>query len=122
MFLADSQGSYGNICSAATVAASSFDMRLTDPRSLLEKVDQSVFDGMLAPSCRRNLDRGQVPQDDVEAPPFLEPHISYRENIVGVANSTVVDQPRLVKGRAYVLGDFVDTDAVSRPILGCHQG
>lgn len=34
------KGSIANLASAVTVAASSFDMQVTDPRPLLELVDQ----------------------------------------------------------------------------------
>jgi len=50
------KGSIANLSSAATVAASSFEMKITDPRPYLDQIDRKKFDSL----------RGA----DLEATPF----------------------------------------------------
>lgn len=113
-------GSFGNICSAATVAASAFSMSLTDPRPFLAEIDPQNYITLLK-SCQKP----QKPKQ-IDTPPEKSPRVEYVEpNIVqgphnkdfyGVMTSgeTVERSPisAVVTGKVYSLGDFVDTDAV----------
>lgn len=101
------KGSIAWLASAATVAASSFDMQITDPRPLIEKIDRERFQKMLA--ARNDL------------PPVIhtEPQ-AQRAN--GVAKQTAATQAAPVQritGRAQLFGENVDTDAMI-PGEFCH--
>lgn len=114
-------GSFGNICSAATVAASSFSMSLTDPRPFLAEIDPRSYSTLLK-SCQKPQKPKQAhtpPEASVEVR-YVEPNIAHgtpNEDFSGTATSgeTAESSPvsTVVKGKAYALGDFVDTDAVS---------
>lgn len=49
------KGSIANLASAVTVAASSFSMSMTDPRPLLDQIDQTEFKAMLKQNVRALL-------------------------------------------------------------------
>ncbi|OQU96221.1 Aconitase domain-containing protein [Cladophialophora immunda] len=103
-------GSFGNITSAAVVAASSFSMCLTDPAPLLDDI-------------KRGMDQEDLRH--VEGMGFLS--VKYQEPFVGsqedaasscaspAANSEDGAERRTdaVKSRIILLGDFVDTDALA---------
>ncbi len=101
------KGSIAWLASAATVAASAFDMQIADPRPFIEKLDRERFQKMLA--ARNDL------------PPVIhiEPQ-AQRAN--GVAKQTAATQaapaPRIT-GRAQLFGENVDTDAMI-PGEFCH--
>jgi hypothetical protein len=114
-------GSIGNIASAATVAASSFSMTLTDPRQFLAKVNPDDYTALLK-SChtrRRTAYARDILENSLPLT-YVEPYLAHKkrepetrpidssENELEASPTTVV-----VKGKAYVLGDFVDTDAVN---------
>ncbi len=111
-------GSFGNICSAATVAASSFSMTLTDPRPFLAEVDHELYNSLLK-TCQKPRKTKQAAISTEHAPSlqFLEPHISHGlPSQMASATTTPENSPAaaVIKSKAYALGDFVDTDAVSR--------
>ena len=89
-------GSFGNICSAATVAASSFNMRVTDPQPFLDKIDHDKLAMMFR----------QRPASTVR---YSEPKKG--KDVVDAQSGVNFD--RIITGRIRMLGDFVDTDAVS---------
>lgn len=111
-------GSFGNICSAATVAASSFSMRLTDPRPFLAEIDPQSYSTLLK-RCQKPQKPEQAPEESPEVQ-YVEPNIAAHgtpnKDFSGTATSgeTAESSPvsAVVKGKAYALGDFVDTDAV----------
>ncbi|KAL3421013.1 aconitase [Phlyctema vagabunda] len=107
------KGSFGSICSAATVAASSFDMTVTDPAALLSEVDWKLFENLRSEGKpRRKLSESEaisplqytepvVPTPVVKAPSG-EPKEEKQISSSGVITSKVI-----------TLGDFVDTDQAS---------
>lgn len=109
-------GSFGNICSAATVAASSFSMSLTDPRPFLAEIDPQSYSTLLK-RCQKSQKPKQAGTPPEEPPEvqYVEPNIAHKD-FSGIATSgeTAESSPvsAVVKGKAYALGDFVDTDAV----------
>ena len=91
-------------------------MTLTDPRPLLKMIDPHHYEKMLNSSTMRNVE--EMPPDsaaDDAVVPFVEPHIACGGKAQGANSETesnATDQSTII-GKAYVLGDFVDTDAVS---------
>ena len=100
-------GSLAWLASAATVAASALDMRLADPRPLLERVDHD----RLATILERN-DRRPTPEITISepvmtvTPPMLRPE-------------TASAAARVIEGKVQRFGDSVDTDAII-PGEFCH--
>ncbi|KAF2028650.1 aconitase iron-sulfur domain-containing protein [Setomelanomma holmii] len=104
------RGSLGNLASAVTVAASSFDMRATDPTHLIEKIDlerweslrrHKASDESLFPSIAYVEPAGEL--DDAE-------HVAAAE--VDEAPSTTTSSSNIV-GKIQKLGDMVNTDALA---------
>lgn len=113
-------GSFGNICSAATVAASSFSMSLTDPRPFLAEIDPQSYSTLLkrCQKPQKPKQAGTLPEESSEVQ-YVEPNIAYGapcKDFSGTATSDEIAESSpvsaVVKGKAYALGDFVDTDAV----------
>ena len=110
------QGSIGNLASAATVAASSFEMKLKDPHEFLETIDLERWHTLRGFS--------------VSATDSTQDHISYMEPSGSATAETKNVGPTDVKlevdtsetadssssdvmtGKVQRLGDFIDTDAV----------
>ncbi len=101
------EGSLAWLASAATVAASALDMRLTDPRALLQRVDRD----RLATILQRN-ERRPIPEIVTATP---EMHIEHAEASQAHANAAGA----VVRGRVQAFGDAVDTDAII-PGEFCH--
>jgi hypothetical protein len=109
------RGSFGNITSAAVVAASSFNMTLTDPRPLEREIDQASLDLYL----------GYNEQSGLLQPDYVEPCLGAGgQPILGLSTLTKPPGPSpettpmpaeegSIKSKVINLGDFVDTDAVS---------
>ncbi|PWY79618.1 aconitase family protein [Aspergillus heteromorphus CBS 117.55] len=109
------KGSFGNLSSAAVVAASSFSMSLTDPSSFLTKIDKARY---------YLLTRKTNPQDRTSQPAILytEPQIHTqpeREPEPESSNPTPVPPPTstpetwTITSKVHNLGDFIDTDALA---------
>lgn len=111
-------GSFGNITSAATVAASSFSMSVTDPAPLLAEIDVEFF--------KKYTQR--VEEATNTKMMYVEPHVGPVE--VSAARPSLTQQtsdqkledeesdaPALIKSKVVTLGDFIDTDAVSRSLV-----
>ncbi len=100
------QGSIAWLASAPTVAASALNMRITDPRPLLEELSPAEFASYLKPA-------GLTP----------EIHISEPEAAAGGAQSAaaapVAITNGVIQGHAQLFGDNVDTDAII-PGEFCH--
>lgn len=113
-----SLGSFGNITSAAVVAASSFSMSVTDPAPFLEEVDVDFF--------QRYTQR--VEEKTATTIAYVEPHVGPVDASPAPPNLTekvsdlklekedTSDAHAIIKSKVITLGDFIDTDAVSRPI------
>lgn len=106
----DGIGSIGHLGSAATVAASSFSMRLTDPLELLSGIDMTHW----------NIIRGTAESPVRTSASFLtyvEPsgyHVSPERCDSMNQSHEVRTAPSLdtITGKVQRLGDFIDTDAV----------
>ena len=108
-------GSFGSICSAATVAASSFDMKVTDPSKLLSKVDWKLFDKLRAEGKPR---REFIKTEENDSVQYAEPTIP--EPPANAAGAETKADPTLnsfstIKSKVITLGDFIDTDQVDFP-------
>ncbi|KAL2911509.1 hypothetical protein HK105_209040 [Polyrhizophydium stewartii] len=97
------KGSIGNLASAATVAASSFGMQVTNPRELLDAIDQARFAQML----EIWLDKGEA--FAISEPCPVVTH-------VGGASTSTDREPSTFKtsiaGKVQRFEDHIDTDAI----------
>ncbi len=102
------EGSLAHLASAATVAASSIQMKLADPRPLLARVDQARFAKLLGRDATVRVPevRHAEPQLSATAAPA---HVS----------STGAATGARISGRVQRFGDDVDTDAII-PGEFCH--
>lgn len=111
------KGSIGNLSSAAVVAASSFDMAVTDPTPLIAKISQEDFN-----RYRNWLDpatvAAQVPRFRVteprptlasDSPDDAAAQMAQEQAAVAAIESEL---PAVFTGKAQVFGDNIDTDAV----------
>jgi homoaconitate hydratase len=101
------EGSLAWLASAATVAASALDMRLTDPRALLERVDRDRLASIL-----QRTDKRATPEISTAAP---EMTIGQRAAAAEHAESA----GSVVRGRVQRFGAAIDTDAII-PGEFCH--
>ena len=108
------EGSFAHLASAATVAASAATMRITDPRPLLERVDQDKFRSILGERKPRRTPELRT----------IEPkaHLA----TAGASSATAKEARTADRKRAQPLrsriqrfGDNVDTDAII-PGQFCH--
>lgn len=129
-------GSIGHISSAATVAASSFEMQITNPLSLLKAIDPQrlancldqgrltegeTFPQYYEPGFERVEDIAgpQKTAEDTENLPRAEEteHVPLKSNKTSslpYASAEEVNTSSSVrKGKVQRLGDFVDTDALA---------
>ena len=113
-------GSIGSIASAATVAASSFTMKITSPNALLQQLDFRRFKDVL--SCKSNVkenitdeaNKGLVYVEPAAVEDRLEDHSSQSSLGETITEKTAIKVKTLVRrGKIQRLGDFIDTDAVS---------
>ncbi|KIW26158.1 uncharacterized protein PV07_09275 [Cladophialophora immunda] len=116
------KGSVANLASAATVAASSFKMEVTNPQYLLERLDEARLTQYLGYDPL--IDRIPV---SIGSPSFMEPggsSTATTHEIAGpiVRKSTAMKTARpsdeakpstIISGKVFKLGDFIDTDAIA---------
>jgi 3-isopropylmalate dehydratase small subunit len=102
------QGSFAWLASAATVAASSVEMKIADPRLYLAQIDQDRYARLLFRDPKKALP--EVRQ--------VEPVIDVTGTAASIAPSGAV-QGKQVEGRVQRFGDSVDTDAII-PGAFCH--
>jgi 3-isopropylmalate dehydratase small subunit len=106
------QGSLAWLATGVTVAASAVEMKLADPRPLLDRVDRDRFHRILerpSPSSRRAPDvRASEPEIQVAQPPA---------GATATAAAATAAPP--LRGRVQRFGDDVDTDAII-PGEFCH--
>ena len=96
-------------------------MTLTDPRPFLDKIDPGAYATLL--KKRRAASKLLVepkPQQNGTTLQFLEPHIAYTAHDLSAKklsafepSSELPPATAAIRSKAYVLGDFIDTDAVS---------
>jgi len=93
-------GSIAWLASAVTVAASAFDLRITDPVPLLAELD------------RDRLSRLQAPRTGL--PPVIhgDPEPTAGRDGAAAAGAAALRTSSVVRGRAQLFGDHVDTDAM----------
>ncbi|MBI4512010.1 MAG: 3-isopropylmalate dehydratase [Deltaproteobacteria bacterium] len=103
------EGSLAFLASAATVAASSLGMTITDPRPFLAAVSRE----RLARILRRSDER---PAPVVE---IVEPTVKVEESRRAAKAAPESAGPRIIVGRVQRFGDQVDTDAII-PGEFCH--
>jgi aconitate hydratase/homoaconitate hydratase len=101
------EGSLAWLASAATVAASALDMRLADPRALLERVDRDRLASILQRSDKRATPviTTATPEMTIEQRAAAEEHAESAGSVV--------------RGRVQRFGADVDTDAII-PGEFCH--
>jgi len=102
------QGSFAHLASAATVAASSVEMKVADPRPLLSKIDPERYLRLLD-----RAPRGRVPEIRAAEP---EVHLAGPHQAKGGQGAQAA---RVIAGKVQRFGDAVDTDAII-PGEYCH--
>jgi aconitate hydratase/homoaconitate hydratase len=103
------QGSLAWLGSAATVAASSLSMTITDPRPLIAGIDRQRYEALLGRSKERPLPEVRVAEPEPKAAGAVAP----KEKAVAASASSVL------RGRVQRFADNVDTDAII-PGEFCH--
>ncbi|KAJ4255972.1 hypothetical protein NW762_009046 [Fusarium torreyae] len=104
------KGSFGNITCAAAVAASSFDMVVTDPKFLLDQLDSAKLKRLVS----GGRSSGPQPALNISEP---NPEVSSNSvpsilNSAGVSDLSSPMTPRVIRSRVQRFGENVDTDAV----------
>ncbi|KAJ2366637.1 hypothetical protein H4S02_010435, partial [Coemansia sp. RSA 2611] len=108
-------GSIANLASAATVAASSFNMKVTNPRELLDRIDHARYRKML------DIWMDKAGEISVSEPnPKLEDArdetIASRNTDGAASSSDATGQPEdtsnLITGKVQRFDDNIDTDAI----------
>ena len=107
-------GSLAHLGSAATVAASAQAMKITDPRSLLARVDQEKFRRILGERRPRRAPEVRVVEPEIHLAPAGATAISAKE-----ARAADRRQAGTIRSRVQRFGDNVDTDAII-PGQFCH--
>ncbi|KAK1996796.1 aconitase family protein [Colletotrichum falcatum] len=116
------KGAIGSLASAATVAASSFNMMVRSPQELIDSIPEDRWNSVRG--------KGSLPTSALEEPIWVEP--PGQDSAIGVntssgaatdaaSNSTATNTPRSVdksaldtiKSKVYRMGDFIDTDALA---------
>lgn len=110
------KGSIGNLASAATVAASSFEMVATDPTELIGQIDMKRWDSLKKPAAGVEENSETLtyvePNGEVEEEVEVAPAEHGEQDATEVSKSTGRSDSYIV-GKIQVLGDMIDTDAVS---------
>jgi 3-isopropylmalate dehydratase small subunit len=102
------QGSLANLASAATVAASSVELKMADPRPYLTAIDQARFDKILGRDAERTMPEVHHREPEIEVAAARQ-----KKAAAGAAASKVI------AGRTQRFGDHIDTDAII-PGQFCH--
>ncbi|KAL5365338.1 hypothetical protein BJX96DRAFT_181541 [Aspergillus floccosus] len=112
------KGSFGNLASAATVAASSFEMKLRDPGALLDQIDLDRWHNL------RGISAESPKRTDSYGPTYVEPrsysareiqnkHPLRSQSEAQTVSSTGGKEGDIMTGKVQRLGDFIDTDALA---------
>ncbi|KAL2002036.1 hypothetical protein VTN02DRAFT_760 [Thermoascus thermophilus] len=110
------KGSIGHLASAATVAASSFEMRITDPRKLLDSIDLDRWQRLKGTKPLTMPSNGSPvyvePSGSSDSQPDSQNPIP--SNATSVEKGDVGSAGKdMLKGKVQRLGDFIDTDALA---------
>ncbi|KAF7179654.1 hypothetical protein CNMCM7691_008703 [Aspergillus felis] len=107
------KGSIGHLGSAATVAASSFEMKLTDPHDLLCGINWERWTSLRGPSVP-TADTGAV-SCLTYVEPSGSPALSQlrAESSIFSGYTQEPPFPKTLGGKVQLLGDFIDTDALA---------
>jgi hypothetical protein len=115
-FYLKNSGAVGHLGSAATVAASSFDMTITDPRPFLDAIDQTRLKVILGSQPTNTPKTSPVYVEPCQrssaaaSNPNEKPQKLATESAPPISSSGT---PDIRQGKVQCLGDFIDTDAVS---------
>eukprot|EP00475_Leptophrys_vorax_P023771 TRINITY_DN3267_c0_g1_i4.p1 TRINITY_DN3267_c0_g1~~TRINITY_DN3267_c0_g1_i4.p1 ORF type:complete len:1474 (-),score=457.33 TRINITY_DN3267_c0_g1_i4:80-4501(-) len=99
------KGSFGNLASAATVAISSFNMVISDPRDILNQLDYAEFNSYLEMPALPAEVPIHDPLPEMDAAPAIVPSGEGEERKSAVEFS-------VIEGKVQAFGDSVDTDAI----------
>ncbi|KAK1625724.1 aconitase family protein [Colletotrichum phormii] len=112
------KGAIGSLASAATVAASSFDMAVTSPQDLIDLIPEDRWAGVKG--------KGSLADGILSQPQWVEPPGQDAEENANVAEDqgpspsgedAAADQAKpgsgTIRSKIFRLGDFVDTDALA---------
>ncbi|KAG0328360.1 hypothetical protein BGZ99_005543 [Dissophora globulifera] len=97
------KGAIGNLASAATVAASSFDMKIRNPRDLLDSIDRARYQEML----EMWIEKGHPVVYSEPAPVYYDDKIANKSLPAPPPSFSVT-----IKGKVQRFGDNIDTDAI----------
>jgi 3-isopropylmalate dehydratase small subunit len=110
-------GAIGSISSAVTVAASSFDMTITDPITLLDDIDVGRLHNILGGERVQGSIPVQYAEPGARADPGREDTAPTESVPVTEPRSAEISDPgpgrTIITGRVQTLGDFIDTDALA---------
>jgi 3-isopropylmalate dehydratase small subunit len=111
------EGSLAHLASAATVAASAAEMKVTDPRPLLALVDQDRYRRILGERKPRRVPEVQIVEPELRLAPsaVAQPASGKRARQADRAAA----QGKRIRARVQRFGDNVDTDAII-PGEFCH--
>ena len=117
-------GSIGHLSSAATVAASSFGMKLRDPYDLLGAIDTRRWESLRRSRTGSSVDSVVYVEPNGSDPQVLETTRSAESSQTVPAgglthNASFTTQT--LTGKIQRLGDFIDTDAVRALFLSQRQ-
>lgn len=108
-------GSIGHLSSAATVATSSFGMKLCDPHDLLGAIDTRRWESLRRSRAGSSVDSIVYVEPNGSDPQNLETTRSAESSQTvpagGIAHNASFTTQTLT-GKIQRLGDFIDTDAV----------
>ncbi|PTB36660.1 hypothetical protein M441DRAFT_449504 [Trichoderma asperellum CBS 433.97] len=106
------QGSIGNLASAATVAASSFLMAVTNPQHFIDQIPAERWEMMTGRGSLKGISSGQEPNwVEPASPGEAATNEGGTETNESVKNDGNADT--IIRGKVQRLGDFVDTDALA---------
>ncbi|KAI1481837.1 aconitase family protein [Daldinia eschscholtzii] len=111
--------SIGNLASAATVAASSFEMIITNPQALLDAIDPARFNAIKGRGSLRAISTTSL---DYVEPASVDHSPKPQSSDIALNNHSKTNKytetvkkthENKIKGRIQKLGDFIDTDALA---------
>ncbi|KAK8060834.1 hypothetical protein PG996_010764 [Apiospora saccharicola] len=126
------KGSVGNLASAATVAASSFEMKMTSPNDLVAMISGEQWEKVKG---KGSLSSGPMVEPQWVEPPEPSAAADITPTHTTTANNDTNEEgvkageeggatPKLqnIKSKIYRLGDFIDTDALAPAQFLMHAG
>jgi len=107
------EGSLAHLASAATVAASALQMKVTDPRPLLASIDQDRYRRILGERKQRSTPEVRIVEPEMRVGAAAPAALAKQQRRTDRARATTV------RARIQRFGDDVDTDAII-PGEFCH--